>query len=358
MVDVVSLGKCFEVSYTDSGTVVKSNIEKPTNNCTIWDSWSPYFANINEATVCLSGGIDSQFSLQVARKLGIKVRAITYAGIWQDSVINSRDLIASQRLCNDWDIPLEVIDVDLYDFLNSNELADLALKYKTSSPQVACHLKFLSQLGNSTPVIMGGEPPIFYYYKWANGHSTIEIALKDQIVSIAAPYYAYASEQNLTLFKELFYLDPQSLYLGYEENVRLATDKKIYLHNTLQKTSDDYNSYFQSSNKINSMLYKAEFYRSLGVDIKLPILKNTGFEDLKKHMALYSGVYNEFDLKFRYPLEDLLSEKLWYKNFFKFFTLDQRLDHNTDFVDLSNSYKNIIENSSNLKDLSLYNFDF
>ena len=106
------------------------------------------------------------------------------------------------------------------------------------------------------------------------------------------------------------------------------------------------------------MLYKTEFYKSFGVDIKMPILKNTGFEDLKKHMALYSGIYNEFDLKFRYPLEDILSENRWYNHFFKFFTLDQRLDHNCDFVELAASYKNIIETSSNLKDLSLYNFDF
>ncbi len=358
MVDAISLGKCFEVSYTDSGTIVKSTIVKPDHDITVWDIWAQYFSNVTEAQVCLSGGIDSQFALQAAKKLGVNVRAITYAGIWQDSVINARDLVTSQRLCNQWDIPLEIIDVDLYDFLNSNELVDLALEYKTSSPQVACHLKFLSKLDNSNPVIMGGDPPIFYYYKWANGHSTIETSLKDQIVSIDAPYYNYASKNNLILFKELFYLDPQSLYLGYKQNLQLATNQQIYLCNTLHKTADDYSSYFQSSNKINAMLYKTEFYKSFGVDIKMPILKNTGFEDLKKHMALYSGIYNEFDLKFRYPLEDILSENRWYNHFFKFFTLDQRLDHNCDFVELAASYKNIIETSSNLKDLSLYNFDF
>ena len=160
------------------------------------------------------------------------------------------------------------------------------------------------------------------------------------------------------MFKELFYLDPQSLYLGYEKNLQLATDRKIYLYNTLQKASYDYNSYLQAANKVNSMLYKTEFYRSFGIDIRLPILKNTGFEDLKKHMALYSGIYNEFDLKYRYPLEDLLSEKLWYKNFFKFSALDQRLNYNADFNDLTNTYKTIVESSTDLKDLYLYNFDF
>ena len=358
MVDTISLGKCVDVSYTDSGTIVKAFIEKPAKTTTIWDIWAQYFSNITEAKVCLSGGIDSQFSLQIARKLGVKVQAVTYAGIWQDSVVNSRDLVTSQRLCQEWDIPLEIIDIDLYDFLNSSELVELALQYKTASPQVACHLKFLSKLGNSSPVIMGGEPPIFYYYKLTAGHSTVETAFKDQIVSITAPYYAYASKTNLTLFKELFYLDPQSLYLGYEKNLQLATDRKIYLYNTLQKASYDYNSYFQAANKFNSMLYKTEFYRSFGIDIRLPILKNTGFEDLKKHMALYSGIYNEFDLKYRYPLEDLLSEKLWYKNFFKFSALDQRLNYNADFNDLTNTYKTIVESSTDLKDLYLYNFDF
>jgi hypothetical protein len=33
-------------------------------------------------------------------------------------------------------------------------------------------------------------------------------------------------------------------------------------------------------------------------------------------------------------------------------------DHNPDFVELTTSYKTIIETDPNLKDLSLYNFDF
>ena len=49
MVDTISLGKCFEVSYTDSGTVVKSTIVKPDNSITIWDIWAQYFSNITEA---------------------------------------------------------------------------------------------------------------------------------------------------------------------------------------------------------------------------------------------------------------------------------------------------------------------
>jgi len=153
MEDKILFGKSCEIVYTNTGTILKLGVKKPSANVIFWDKLAEHFAGINSARVCLSGGIDSQFSLQAAKKLGIDISAVTYAGIWQGTVVNAPDVVASQRYCQHYSIPLEIIDIDLYEFLNSNELIEYGETYKVSSPQIAAHLKLFNQ--NSGNITIG-----------------------------------------------------------------------------------------------------------------------------------------------------------------------------------------------------------
>jgi hypothetical protein len=54
------------------------------------------------------------------------------------------------------------------------------------------------------------------------------------------------------------------------------------------------------------------FYQDLGAEILPPLLKNTGFETLKMHLAKQTGVYNQYDVTYRFPLEQLLMNEEWY----------------------------------------------
>lgn len=358
MEDKILFGKSGEVVYTDTGTILKLGVKKPAANVTFWDKLAEHFAGINYARVCLSGGIDSQFSLQVAKKLGVDVSAVTYAGIWQGTVVNAPDVVASQRYCQHYNIPLEIIDIDLYEFLNSNELIEYAETYKISSPQVAAHLKFLSKLSSDVPLIMGGEPTLLYTHYFSDNEIKLSTHTKEQYTRISAPYYSYAQKNNLKFFKDIFYLDTELVYLGFEQNLKLLKDEKIYIGGKRKENKNYFDIDSQYANQMNAMRYKTEFYRSFGVEIIAPILKNTGFESLKKHLASISGVYNEFDIKYRSPLELMFKAKPWSRNLGKVSVLDTEFSTYSEFNSLVDQYIDVLKHSDNLTNLALYYFDF
>jgi len=365
MEDKVLIGSSCEVAYSSAGTTLKSSIKKPAANVTFWDKLAEHFAGVTSARVCLSGGVDSQFSAQAAKKLGINISAVTYASVWQGTVVNSPDVVASQRYCHHYDIPLEIIDFDLYEFLNSKELIEYAETYKTESPQIAVHLKFLSSLSTSAPVIMGGEPPVLFTHHFSDGDTTVSTYFKDQYTSLFAPYYSYAQKNNLTLFKDMFYLDPELVYLGFEQNLKLLKDRKVYLglkrkenKNYFDIGSHQFDIGSQYTSQMGGMHYKTEFYKSFGVDITAPILKNTGFEAIRKHLATISGIYNDFDIKYRFPLDSILKAKPWYKTLRKISVLDTMLSSHAEFNSLIEEYTESLKHSDNLKNLAIYSFDF
>ena len=358
MEDTILFGKSGEIVYTNTGTILKLGVKKPSANVIFWDKLAEHFAGINSARVCLSGGIDSQFSLQAAKKLGIDISAVTYAGIWQGTVVNAPDVVASQRYCQHYGIPLEIIDIDLYEFLNSKELIEYGETYKVSSPQIAAHLKFLSKLSADTPLIMGGEPTLLFTHCFSDNDIKIGTHTKEQYTRLSAPYYSYAQKNNLKFFKDIFYLDTEIVYLGFEQNLKLLKDKKIYVGSKRTENKNYFDISSQYTNQMNAMQYKTEFYRSFGVEIIAPILKNTGFESLKKHLASVSGVYNEFDIKYRFPLELMFKEKPWSKNLRKVSVLDTSFAAYPEFNSLIDQYIDVLKHSDNLKNLALYSFDF
>lgn len=139
----------------------------------------------------------------------------------------------------------------------------------------------------------------------------------------------------------------------------LAETKKVFFGATInvEDADNSFDAPMQFSNRINAMHYKAEFYKSFGVNIDVPILKNTGFENIKKHMAITTGVYNDFDIKYRLPIETNFLAIDWYKNFNKISVLDKPLSKYTAYNEIVEEYKNMLKDN-NLTNLALYNFDF
>ena len=52
---------------------------------------------------------------------------------------------------------------------------------------------------------------------------------------------------------------------------------------------------------------KHEIYEDIIPGGLNPLTKNTGFEKIKKHLASQTGIYNQFDLLYRKPLEHIFS---------------------------------------------------
>ena len=329
-----------EINYTDGGTLVKISAEETTD--TLWDIWAEYFKQISSIRIGFSGGIDCQFALQVAKKLGITVNPITYAAIWEDNVVNSADVVASQRFCEKNGLRLEVIDLDLYEFLNSNELVHFATTYKTVSPQIATHLKFMSMIGNSDPLLLGGDIPGIVA-RTSEYKCSFLSGAKSQITNLIAPYYAYANTNNLNLTKDLFFINAKALYQGMRHNFQVLEDTGLYV-------GGEAKIQFVTS----TLNYKTAYYKSFGVPITPTILKHTGFENLKKYFACQTGVFNEFDNQYRFPLDSLMNNNSWYKNFNRLTVQDEFLERHP----MLNEYREKLLATPNAKDATIYSFDF
>lgn len=356
MADKVCIGTAIEVNYADTGTSFASHISKPSDNCTFKELIAPHFSDITEATVLFSGGIDSQFTMGIAQQMGVRVNAITYAGIWENSVVNASDVLTAQRFCAKHDIPIRIIDLDLKQFLNSGELIDFATSYKTFSPQVCCHLKFLSSLDNSTPILMGGDPVTLYSWLTHDGnfYARTSVTMKKQIVGIIAPYYNFADKNNFKLIKDIFYLSPELLYYGLVENINLVKTKNLYINYKISQG----NAAPDVEGVDDFMLYKSELYKSFNVPIETQLRKRTGFEDLKIHLAAQTGIYNQFDILYREPIETIFQRYSWSKNYSVISVLDKIILKNPLFVDICEQYIDEIKNSKSLKNLLSYKFDF
>jgi hypothetical protein len=95
------------------------------------------------------------------------------------------------------------------------------------------------------------------------------------------------------------------------------------------------------------------FYQDLGAEILPPLLKNTGFEILKMHLAKQTGVYNQYDVTYRFPLEQLLKNEEWYVGQYKkqFRTIVPKC-----LTEIKQAFEDFCKTTSDIKPVELYNF--
>ena len=338
----------YTVDYTTNAIYAGVYTDAPQKDVTLDTLWAEHFSKIPEARICLSSGIDSRFSLWLARKHGVNLRVVTYAALWQGAVVNAPDVVESQRLCSQLNLPLEVIDLHVDELYNSNELLKISSEYLTSSPQIAVHLKFLDLLGNDLPVIMGGDIPILV----VNGgpasyeNATITCSLnKSFIMNYVEPYRKFSEAHNISFTKNLFLLNSNALYLGLMHNLSLLKNSGVFANLV-------YDNY--ATSRVSAHAYKLHYYKSLGYDLPMPLLSRTGFEDLRKHLAIQTGVYNEFDVQYRDTLNRNVTQLLKGKKLDTQYPTEPILQ---DAQCIFDEYKELLLSSDKKTNVAEYSFD-
>lgn len=294
-----TLGDPHTVVMDLSSKTVNITLEKTDTD--LLDLWAECFRPYPEITLCLSGGIDSQFSANLASRFCNKVNAVTFAFLWDNCVINADDLVMAQRFSQQQKLHHEVIEVDLRHFFDT-QMSDVASRYRTGSPQIASHLygieKFLAHRG--TAILMGGEVPLMAQkqgiavmpYRWptANTGSFSHTSLFHYMRMIL-PYAILAKQTDAPIIRDPFMMSPKIYYQSFMKNLEVIGEHKVIfdIDEPMQSRPTD---------------YKNLYYKSFGFDYIVPLKKHTGFEQLKTHLAMKTGVYNEFDKRYRTPLNE------------------------------------------------------
>lgn len=312
-----------------------SNFCKPQSDITIWDKWKSHFAGINEVAVCLSGGLDSQFAAWILLQLGVKVRFKTYVTLWEDNVVNANDVLMSTRFSDRMGVPLDLVELDYEQFLSDKEHFRLGQLYRCNSPQLTLHLKFLETLGNSMPLIMGGEAPKIFY----NTVQQVSVVGEYQPAAYTQPFENFAAATRLHLTRDLFRIDAETQYLGFEQYCDSVGQHRHYVED-------------RTDNRTNGYVARTEFYRSFGTPLVPMLYKNNGFETVKKTLACRSGVYNQYDILYRHPLEAALMRENWYG----IFSTPQHY-HRGEFNNLMARHSEICQ-QPDMTAVNIYSMDF
>lgn len=279
------------------------------SNDNIKDLWQQQFESWPETVVCVSGGLDSQFSANLAKQFCKKVHAVTFAYYWEGNLVNAHDVSVAQKFCEKLRLSHRVIDLDLKHFLQT-DLSSTAHQYLTTSPQIATHLysirSHLIDLG--LPILMGGEVPIVGQkdgiavlpFRWPStnrggfAHNNLFHYAK-----LVLPYAVLSDQAGIPIVRDPFVMSGEIYYLAFMQNLQVIQDHQCI---------------FDMSDPIRREVtdYKSLYYRSYEYEFLEPLKKRTGFEAVKVHLAMETGYYNEFDIRYRDPLysDDLESATL------------------------------------------------
>lgn len=268
----------------------------------LFDHWDNMFDKQVQYQFCLSGGIDSQFSCYVMRKLGLKFDIVIWEYLWDGITVNSHDVMVAQKYANNFSLPYTIESFDLKEFLNSEECVELALKYRTNSPQIAVHMKLL-EIASSRydSFVLGGDVPVLQYSSKSQTAGTASNMSKGLLVQALLAYYNFGLINNKQVIKDLFRMSDETMFLSVKQNIDVVEKFNVYFDDSEWKKS-------------SNMKYKSYYYQSLGADNLYPMIKSTGFETLKKMLAEETGVYNQFDVQYRYPVEEAFYGTSWGSN--------------------------------------------
>lgn len=293
---MISFGNPSVIEYDTNAHAYQIHIEKPIAGVTALDRIYHNIQYVKKAHICLSGGVDSQFWLRVCDHFNIPYRVSTYLIFWEGSPINTGDFVNAQLLVNKYGCDQQVIRIDLDQFLNSPECARLAKKYKTNSQQLALHMHYLEQVVNTEETFfLGGE--CLYLVNEANVPGVLgaePARLKDSIT-----YKEFFEQNNAKYFKDVFYLDRQMFYFGLRASIDVVKQRNIHLDKPLK---GDYTTIQTDNLQVKSAIWDSILPGSTNT-----LIKRTGFEDLKKYLAMKTGVYNEFDIRYRDFLKTVTS---------------------------------------------------
>lgn len=243
---------------------------------TLYEEYVDILKNVTgEIAIPMSGGIDSEVIAEACVREGIDFRPamMRYMVDGGRRCLNVHDLQYAELFCEEHDIYPSYFDLDIEQFMGSEEFWQLAKLYYCISPQLVCHLWLLSKLTKNFAIIPGD----FMYM--ANNSLTVNVF----------KYHTYD-----------FYFDKTPVK-GIAK-ILSHTPEIIASQIMLQKEQGGYSNNYDR---------KCKLYEAGGFKAKPRPHKYTGFEEVLKYYQLkYGGEhrYQIFNDRFRKPLEEKIQQ--------------------------------------------------
>ena len=273
---------------------------------TMLECISDILADKDDIHLCLSGGLDSQFSLMYCLELNKNITAYTYRSFWKDTIVNSEDVYIAEQLAKKHNFVHHVIDIDLYEFFNKNKHFEYGPKFLNKSPQLSVHFYFIELLKKTYDIdhiLLGGDPPLFRYNpKLKETSKNFSIVGEKFFQDVMAQYYYFCESIGVECIRDIYFHSPEATYTAYQNNLDTLKKFKVYT-----KMSDA----IKDRNRKDVYTYKYHYYKNIIPDLIPQKSETTGFENLKKILATESGVYNKFDLLYRRPQISLDINSVW-----------------------------------------------
>jgi hypothetical protein len=228
---------------------------------------------LTDVCVPMSGGVDSETIAEACVDAGIEWRPVIMRYMVNGRCLNTHDIQYAELFCEENDKYPGYIDLDIEEFLGSEEFWQICKMYYCVSPQLACHLWMLTKLTKYTPVIPGD----FLY--------TSQNRLSVNVFK----YHCYD-----------FYFDKRPVrgiakLLSHTPEIIAS---QILLQKEITEAEGNYDK-------------KCKLYQAGGFRIKPRPYKYTGFEEVLKHYQMkYDGnhLYQVFNDRYRKPLVEKIQQ--------------------------------------------------
>lgn len=292
---MISFGNPPALKYDEQTKILSVKISEPKDEDPVVNNILDQLTHVTKANVCLSGGVDSQFALRVAKQLNIPVTAYTYLTTWDNSPINSDDVVTAELVAKKENVPLVKVEIDLKEFFESKKHLEYSRRFGTKSPQIAVHLYFIEKTFKDVPgtVFLGGEVPLMVKNSDpSEGPLDVGGISAGFFITSTRAYRTLCKELNIDLVRDLPLYTPQIIYKTLKASIDLVEEQQVHLELTDEFFHNPY------AHKFKFLLYEKILPGGIN-----PLVKNTGFEKLKKYLASQSGVYNQFDINYRLPIE-------------------------------------------------------
>lgn len=238
----------------------------------------------SKIALCMSGGVDSQCMVQSFKDANIDCDV--YVLKFNDD-LNKHDVDHALKYCADHKIPVNVIDINVLNFLSMFNY-EYATRYKSISPHFNVHYKLFDILKDMgyDGVVAGGQTPLFTTHNNTWG------------TNFTRSIMGYIRYSEISGFK------CQGNFLGFNPKLTWGISlltlpvyeyKNIVSSISIQKIRE----YWEDLR----YLQKIRGYKRAGFDVMPQKHKYTGFELVKKYLEEKTGDGWTFERLYRHPLE-------------------------------------------------------
>jgi hypothetical protein len=308
---IVTLGDPTTLSVDYASGEAHLYMEKPSAD--IHTLFEREFSKYDHITVLLSGGLDSQFSANLAKRYAKSMNAVCFRFIWDGRVINATDIVNAQEFATVIGIDLDYEDFDL-SYHYDNEQLEYLTHYRVYSPQLSAYIAAIKQSKHIMgTVLMGGEAPMVFMDndeprlvgKFYNSDDRLMSfgQISSMYLSHYAPFTFLDVLNGIPVIRDPFMMSPEIMYAAYAQNAKVITENSS-AHFT--HTSENVDTL-----QINTQVYKTMYYKSFGFDYVVPLNKRTGFESLRFHLACVTGNYDEYEKRYRRPIAKAMTTMPW-----------------------------------------------